>query len=213
MSARIDPKDIVGVTYGQLTVQCYDGCEITDGIRGCGKPRKFYHHLYLCTCSCGTDVVVRRVNLMQNHTLSCGCRKRRRGSSSRSWGGCGEISGRFWTHIQRHASDRGLAFEITIQQAWAQFNKQQGRCALTGWPISVAKHKVFGKYTERTASLDRIDSIEGYTPSNIQWVHKDVNKSKMDFGQEHFIAMCRAVVRLHGTECSDKSCDFGGGLR
>lgn len=200
MSTRINPEDIVGSTYGQLKVMGYEGCEITEGVRGNGKPRKLYHHLYRCRCSCGSDSVVRRVNLMQNHSLSCGCRKRRRGSASHSWNGHGEISGRFWTHIQRHAHDRGISFDVSIEEAWHRFEAQQGRCALTGWPMSMANHKVGGKYTGRTASLDRIDSSKGYTASNIQWLHKDVNKSKMEFGQDWFIDMCRAVVRKHGTE-------------
>jgi len=58
----------------------------------------------------------------------------------------------------------------------------------------MVKHKVNQKYTTRTASLDRIDSSKGYTPDNTQWLHKRVNKSKMEFDQKDFITMCRAVA-------------------
>lgn len=202
VGVRIDPFDIIGNTYGQLVVDEYLGCIQKAGTRGNGKTRTLHIHRYKCVCACGGSVEVSRVNLLTNHTRSCGCLKQRRGKASPSWEGHGEISGRFWTHIQHHAASRGIPFDLTIEQAWEQFKAQEGRCALTGWPISAKKHKVGGQYTTRTASLDRIDSSKGYSTDNIQWLHKRVNKSKMEFGQSEFISMCRAVAK----RCSDEQC-------
>lgn len=51
---------------------------------------------------------------------------------------------------------------------------------------------------ETTASLDRIDSNRGYTQDNVQWVHKDVNKMKMDLNQQIFVELCRAIAAHSG---------------
>jgi hypothetical protein len=48
----------------------------------------------------------------------------------------------------------------------------------------------------RTASLDRVDSVTGYIPSNVQWVHKDINLMKNRFGQAYFRELCRRVSGL-----------------
>lgn len=50
------------------------------------------------------------------------------------------------------------------------------------------------EYGKCTASLDRIDSGQGYTNSNIQWVHSMVNMCKNKYPQDKFIEMCRAVA-------------------
>jgi hypothetical protein len=49
-----------------------------------------------------------------------------------------------------------------------------------------------------TASLDRIDSLVGYIKGNVQWVHKDVNVSKMDFDESYFRQLCAAVTAHAG---------------
>jgi hypothetical protein len=82
--------------------------------------------------------------------------------------------------------------EVTLEYISELFDKQGGKCALTGWDI------VFGggakDWRETTASLDRIDSRLGYIEGNVQWVHKDVNIAKHDYPQNYFIELCRAVA-------------------
>lgn len=82
-----------------------------------------------------------------------------------------------------------------MEDAWKQFEKQEGRCALTGWPL-VIRHSSHGK-NRRTASLDRIDSHKGYDPGNIQWVHKDVNQMKWTLTNSRFIEVCQQVAEYH----------------
>jgi hypothetical protein len=73
--------------------------------------------------------------------------------------------------------------------------KQDYKCALTGWDIMFPET---GHPQEATASIDRIDSSLGYTKDNIQIVHRDVNMMKSKYSQEHFIAVCCAVATRHG---------------
>lgn len=71
------------------------------------------------------------------------------------------------------------------------FIKQDGKCIYTG---------IFLNFTTNqggigsTASLDRIDSNKDYTKDNVQFVHRDVNKMKMDFSNEYFLYMCRLIA-------------------
>lgn len=62
----------------------------------------------------------------------------------------------------------------------------------TAWNFENLTGKKYNKLTV-TASLDRIDSNKGYNKENIQWVHKYINKMKMDFNQDYYIEMCRKV--------------------
>ena len=56
-------KDWTGRTFGWLTVTAYDGK------RG-GK------HFWKCSCECGNKTTVCQSNLMNGHTISCGCQNR-----------------------------------------------------------------------------------------------------------------------------------------
>ena len=50
---------------------------------------------------------------------------------------------------------------------------------------------------ETTASLDRIDSLLGYTIDNVQWVHKDINRIKFDMSQCRFVELCCLIAEKH----------------
>ena len=107
------------------------------------------------------------------------------------WKGCGELSGSHWYLLNRNAKARNINIEITIEQAWDIFCKQNGKCALSGLDISFTKTVSNKKAT--TASLDRIDPNKGYSIENCQWVHKHVNRAKMDMRQEDFIKLCKLI--------------------
>lgn len=138
----------------------------------------------VCECICG-KIVNRRPELLArvNMTNNCGCEPRG------SWKGVGSLSQTFFGRIKRSAKIRNFDFDISIKYAWELYEKQNGKCALTGLDIP------FGENTtdKNDASLDRIDSSLGYTKDNIQWVHKDINIMKMDMNQEEFIKMCKLV--------------------
>jgi hypothetical protein len=145
---------------------------------------------WLCRCSCGELLAVQGGNLRSGGSKSCGCSRQKTGSESLSWKGCGGLPGRHWAIIQSNAKRRGHTFNMTIEEGWALYEHQQGRCALTGWEIVLMAPVV----KDVTASLDRIDSRAGYAANNTQWVHKDVNLSKNIHTQDYFIEMCRAIA-------------------
>jgi hypothetical protein len=147
-----------------------------------------------CACECGTKDVVKRLDGVRNgHIPSCGCACRSRptiiGNKNPAFTGCGELSGSRVYEIEQSAKKRGIPYAVTREYLWELFELQHRKCALSGVPL------VFGRKHsyETTASLDRRDSSKGYTPDNVQWVHKDVNKMKRDFWQDSFLEWCQLI--------------------
>jgi hypothetical protein len=51
-----------------------------------------------------------------------------------------------------------------------------------------------------TVSIERIDSSEGYIPSNTILVCQAINRMKSDFGFEDFYDLCRDVAMFLGDD-------------
>lgn len=146
-----------------------------------------------CLCDCGIEVLIARANLVRNMQASCGCLKSRTGKDHPLFSGVGDISASQWQRIQSGADGkkrRPIEFSVTIEEAWQLFLDQGKKCALTGWDIDFGQ----GRRIVPTASLDRIDSSQGYKLNNIQWLHKDINRLKWDLSTERLVELCRAVV-------------------
>lgn len=142
-------------------------------------------------------------NLYNHTTRKQGCPfDRNRAEKHQNWTGCGELSGRHWKSIQKHATDRNHEFDLTIEYAWGLFLTQDRRCALTGIPLSMhiseEKHRSI-KLASWTASLDRIDNNNGYVIGNVQWVHNDINMMKRHYSSGQFYELCLAVVEHYKT--------------
>jgi hypothetical protein len=149
---------------------------------------------------------VKKHDLLRKHTQSCGCHRQDVSTKLlRKWralGGVnfnrqfvGNLSGATWYRIMSNAKERGLNVSITKEEAWDLFQKQNGRCALTGMELVLSP--LFKDKVTNTASLDRIDSSRGYTMDNVQWIHKDVNLMKLDYPNEYFISICKLVAESH----------------
>lgn len=187
--------DLTNEPFGKLVAKNLTGKQYED------RSKEWF-----CECECGGTRLVRAHHLTRNIVTDCGCVNKDRminnnpgkgiiRSQHRNWKGCGELPGSYWRIVNHGAKVRNLKFEITIEDAWNQFLKQDRKCALTGielyFPIlSSDKHRSSGN-----ASLDRIDSNKGYTKDNIQWVFKIVNKMKMELDEEIFVSMCEAVIK------------------
>lgn len=103
------------------------------------------------------------------------------------------ISFIYFKSCKNGAKIRNLEFNITKEDIYNLWVKQNGKCALSGLDIKIERN--YKKMKEgMTASLDRIDSTKGYTLDNIQWIHKHLNKMKMNFDNEYFIEMCKLVA-------------------
>jgi len=158
--------------------------------------RKNRSFIWECKCDCGKIVYRNSNQLLHGNLRSCGCRNRKSKARNYRWSGHGDISGTIWGQIKRSAQIRGISFSIDIQDAWALFLKQDGRCAITLLPIkfpSLFDHRC-------SASLDRIDSSKGYESSNIQWLHKEINRMKGTLSQLNFVEMCKNVAQNYSLD-------------
>lgn len=132
--------------------------------------------------------------IKQTYKALCDCQKQK-GNRHYAWKGCGELSHNSFRRYYHSSMNRNLEFSITIEDAWKQFEKQQRKCALSGWDIKLEQN--YNKRHEQTASLDRIDSIKGYTKDNIQWVHRDINYIKGHCDNDYFIEICNSVAKTN----------------
>ena len=174
-------KDISNEKFGKLFVLKFSGQIYKDG-----------QALWECECDCGNIVYITGGHLRYGHTKSCGCLKHTSKSNSPCWKGFGEISGGFWCEIKNSARKRDITITIVIKDIWNLFLQQDRKCALTNLPLKFGSKRL---KEETTASLDRIDSSKGYTIDNVQWLHKTVNKMKMDLTQDEFVEFCKLIAQ------------------
>ena len=174
-------KNLIGRVFGKLKVIEF---AYTDKRRGA---------YWNCECSCdGKKVVIKAHGLTRKDgTKSCGCLQKPRGANNKLWKGCGNISGQHFSRVRMNAQERCLPFNITIEQIWGLFLKQDRKCTLSGVKL---KFESKTNTHDGSASLDRIDSSRGYNIDNIQWVHKDINFAKQSMSNGDFIKICESVV-------------------
>lgn len=80
----------------------------------------------------------------------------------------------------------------TRSELKALLEVQQYCCALSGLPL-----------TPSDAELDHITSLAdgGHNGiSNLQWLHRDINRMKTTLSQSRFVALCRAVAVANGPD-------------
>lgn len=141
-----------------------------------------------CLCDCGKIVYLTTSRFRRDN--SCGCKRYIRGNGNKLWKGYGGISKDFFNTYARNAKKRKIKFNITIEDMWNLYLKQDKKCALTGVDIVIGRNK----FEQTNASIDRIDSSKGYESNNIQWVDRDINYMKQSYSQDYFIQLCKNVV-------------------
>jgi hypothetical protein len=169
-------KKMIGRKFGKLTIISHHSRE-----RG-----------YNCKCDCGKMTVAKAYMLTHGKHNSCGCVQFNRGTDNPNYRGIDDFSKSHYWLIKYRAIRGGRTFNLSMKYLWELFKNQNRKCKMTGWPLQ------FGNYyhkIETTASLDRIDSKKGYIKGNVQWLHKDINKMKLNKSDEEFINMCHAVSK------------------
>lgn len=182
-----------------IKVENLSGKNFGNWIVICRSPNKRGSHHFWCECSCGETQLVSKHNLLIGKSVRCKkCSNKKSGKTRFKLYNSFPIG--LWNRFIRGAKDRNIEFNITIEYAWSVYLKQNRKCAISGLELEFCTSQSINKTTGRktyfrhTISLDRIDSNKGYIEGNIQWLHKDINKMKLDHDQEYFISLCKKIV-------------------
>ena len=144
---------------------------------GCGVERTYSDKNKYERAEAAKSMCRKCANTKINKTIS------RKGSENAAWTGYKDVPGKIFSRLKNGAKNRNLEVTITIEDIYTQYIKQHKQCAFTGVPLE------FGL----DASVDRINSQEGYHVWNIQIVHKTLNMMKKDMPNDLFISWCRMV--------------------
>ena len=170
----------IGDKFGKLTVLAQDGSD------------SYYHRIWECECECGRHTKAVSRQLLGGKKRSCGCLSEISGPENKNWKGYQEISLSLWNKWRIDARKRNLSWNISMSMVWSLFELQERKCKLSGLPLTFGRGKMD---TDRTASLDRIDSSKGYEDGNIQWVHKDINRMKQHFPEKQFLELVEDIYK------------------
>jgi hypothetical protein len=155
-----------------------------------------------CQCNCGFEKLVYCLTLVKGQSTACfNCGHGNKGESNSKWKGYKEVPGAFINRITNRSKKANREVEITAEDIYNLWIKQNKKCALSGLPIDFINtnpgniNRKESKYDLIcTASLDRIDSNKGYIKDNIQLVHKDVNMIKKEYDQNYFLNLCKLIT-------------------
>lgn len=91
---------------------------------------------------------------------------------------------------------RGLEVTITLDHLQELWEAQGGHCALTGDAMTTVGGK--GRHANpMNASLDRIDSGQGYVPGNVWLVAHYANRLKTDLSMSELLDACQKILANH----------------
>jgi hypothetical protein len=178
--------ELSGKRFGKLTVLELESIRPS----GPGRNRTYW----LCKCDCGVEKSILGQNLINGSTSSCGCGRLdyiERCHIER-------LGDAYFNSLKKNAERRQIEFKISKEYLFSLFLRQERKCALSGIELFMPMLKM--NREKHIASVDRIDSFKGYIEGNVQWVHKDINRMKMDLPEEYFLSLCNQISKYKGTE-------------
>ena len=175
-------KDYTGERFNMLTVVSFSHSEKKDG-------------WWNVRCDCGVEKKISSGNMRHKNNVSCGCHRNKKGETHNAFRGVGRLGNSVFNRFKIHAKKRHILFDLTIEDAWNIFEKQNGECALSGIKLELPTDYRYNWFTRSNASIDRIDSNKGYSLDNVQWVTKKINMMKQANSQSEFIEMCKLVAK------------------
>lgn len=92
------------------------------------------------------------------------------------------------------ARHRKIEFYLTMEDIEQLFARSKGKCELTGIPFSFEKSGGRGVRIWYP-SVDRINSLLGYTPDNVRLVCIAVNYAMNEFGEDVLFKIARGLIK------------------
>lgn len=186
MTPRID---LTGRVFGKLTVKYIHSVDHRKYVR------------WFCECSCGNTSIVIGSHLIRGNTKTCGCSikehqklaaKAASLKNTKPYGLSAKTT--LYKNYKRHAIDRSLVFEITLEEFEVITQRDCYYCGVA--PIQISKSannrlvekglasKDTGNYIYN--GIDRLDNKRGYTIDNIVSCCKMCNHAKKTYTEDEF---------------------------
>lgn len=99
------------------------------------------------------------------------------------------------SRAKRRARRDNIFFDLPIEYVKYLWESQDGYCALSGEKLKFGATVYERDHGGNTASLDRKDSSGGYTVDNVQIIHKDIQRMKMDLPEPTFVEWVHKIAR------------------
>ena len=94
-------------------------------------------------------------------------------------------------NAKKRASSKQLRLDVDLPFLLWMWDKQKGRCALSGRELVLATHA--GMAHQDSPSLDQIVPGAGYTRANVQLVTTQTNLSKSTLSCDEYVELCEQV--------------------
>lgn len=103
---------------------------------------------------------------------------------------------RWFTKTIRQRNKDNDIDETYLKKLWEQ---QKGICPLTSWQLELPTGTEGWKNEQniKRASLDRIDSNQGYVRGNVRFISIMANYAKNIFSDKDLLYFCRSVANQH----------------
>jgi hypothetical protein len=97
------------------------------------------------------------------------------------------------TKKKRVKYDIELDFDLNyLLELWV---KQSGKCAISNIDMT---YILYNGHVNTNVSIDRKDSLKGYTKDNIQLTCVIINKMKLDMKMEELTYYCKQILKANG---------------
>ena len=172
-------SDVTGKKFGKLTV--------TSRSHRDTKNRRWFWN---CRCDCGSDCVVATKNLQRNPDIDCGCGHFERQSSASRLPDNQSLFNAIYLRFKSNAKRKERVFELTREQIR---DIVTGPCHYCGVLPSheFKKAKLYGSISVN--SIDRVDSLKGYTIDNVVSCCMTCNTMKWHLPYDVFLAKIKAI--------------------
>lgn len=144
-----------------------------------------------CKCECGEERLVAIGSLLKGTSTKCSiCGNSMKKENNPAFKGYKDIPYQwFKKYFLYGRNTKKRSGDVTMEQVYDIWLKQNQKCALSGLPIDWEYNNGW------TCSLDRINSKKEYTIDNVQLVHKDINVMKHHYDESYFIEMCKLIAK------------------
>lgn len=171
-------KNILGMTFGKLTVQAYLGTDFS-------KLHKIAK--WECLCECGKTIVLGCSPLMSGNTKSCGCLRKETTSKNHVLPSVRSSLNKLYAGYINGAKSRGLDFDVSFEEFVRLTSLNCFYCGISPSTVYKGRRKSKSENGDyRYNGLDRIDSSIGYTLNNVVPCCKHCNYAKRQMTYKEF---------------------------